>query len=301
MDKAKGEVLLSRGYGGFDAHLHTFHSGDVLPLPHLSPRALYRMMDRRGFTYKIFTDHDNMRAHESFQADDAPTGVEIKIRPRTVYSDNKPDYEEPHTLHVNVFNLSLGQFGELEEIAKGRDLYEFLDYLKSAELPHAYNHPLYTEVRQHAQWQYLDDLIKLFDVIEVFSYRRHYKQGLIVLELANRHNKGMVGGSDSHIGNAILANFAPGDDFEECWDNVVHRNSYVVRPNASTGSMCDELLGWTKEFIDVKLKWNSWIQRVIDRLGPKALDLTYISRQEKTVRAVAEMYGVELETQGQKP
>ncbi|KAA3660410.1 MAG: PHP domain-containing protein, partial [Calditrichaeota bacterium] len=161
--------LRDAGYKVMDLHLHTSVSYDVIPSFQVVPRNLYSNMEKKGFDFITFTDHDTMLAYDDFPEMPANLipGVEIKIQPKRVGR-----YEECHTLHINVYTLNQNQLQDLQYIASKREFYEFKAYLEASDLPYQLNHPTWCELTDKPDWHYLPDIIKEFDVIEACNYKR---------------------------------------------------------------------------------------------------------------------------------
>jgi predicted metal-dependent phosphoesterase TrpH len=243
-------ALIAGGYKAMDPHLHTSSSADVFPSPRFSPTALYEKMRAEGFGFITFTDHDTMDGYARLDSvgsglDSLIRGVEIKIKP--AFIRDHPD-ARTYTLHNNVYCLSDWQFGELEALAKAHDFYGFIDYCRRNELPLTLNHPTWCQLDEMADWTLLPDIIREYDVIEVYNRGRISQQNGMGLKLAERFGKGMVSSSDSHIGLPIKATLARGADFREYWEHVKAGESLVVPGSADYRMMREQVLGWIRAF-----------------------------------------------------
>ena len=227
------ERHLDRGYRILDPHLHTAVSPDVIPAPNVQPRHLYDFMRQHGWSFVTFTDHDLMGAYGEIPTAAAGLvrGVEIKIRPRRA-----GPYTHTHTIHVNVYQLSAAQFADLESIAAGGQLEGFLDYLRSARLPHVLNHPFWHEVSEVPNWEMITWLLatRRFEVTE-YNWGRIPEQNLHTLEMARALGIAVWGGSDNHEGRPEYATLVEGDTFEEAWENVKAGRAFIVQQHLERG------------------------------------------------------------------
>jgi predicted metal-dependent phosphoesterase TrpH len=224
------ELFREQGYRAMDPHVHSSSSRDVFPLPSLSPKALYEKMSREGFDFITFTDHDTMAGYGRLDGsglEKLVRGVEIKIKPAFIKG-----HARAHTLHNNVYNLSIRQFGELEGLAKEQDFYGFMDYCRENELPLMLNHPTWSERHDAPDWTALPDIIKEYDVIEVYNRGKVSQQNGLALRLAERFGKGIASSSDTHLGHPLKATLAKGADFNEFWEHVKAGESLVVPVSA---------------------------------------------------------------------
>jgi hypothetical protein len=131
--------LAREGWHAADLHVHSFCSEDVLPVPATDTRKMYEEGRRRGLSYLTFTDHDTMDAYDllGWEREGLVPGVEFKILDRR---------EVGHTIHINVYLLDKHPFKELLRMARREgNLEHFLDFLRTNELPHTYNHPFWFE------------------------------------------------------------------------------------------------------------------------------------------------------------
>jgi predicted metal-dependent phosphoesterase TrpH len=228
-------VFMENGWGAADLHVHTWCSYDVLPLKELDPLALYKNARQKGFRFVTFTDHDTMNAYDrvGWTREGIAPGVEIKILDRKRVG---------HTLHINVYELNKKQFLELEEIAKrDQNLETFIDYLRDNNLPYVYNHPFWFEQYETPNLPPVFEIAELFPVIE-------YNMGRVnilnhqAMKLAERHNAGVIAGTDTHIG-AIGRTFtlARGETFREFFNEVKAGRSYIMPQDMTVNRLIQEV------------------------------------------------------------
>lgn len=207
--------FLKQGYKIWEPHLHTSKSYDVVEVEELRPASLYHKMKQAGFSFITFTDHDTLDAYEDIFEKDMIRGVEIKIKPKEI-----DGLTHTYTLHINVYQLNKKQLDELEEIAEQGEFYTFITYLKKAKLPYVLNHPTWHEPGESIHFEVLNASFEYFDVIEVMNGAREAKNNEFTYQLAIQENKGMICGSDSHIGKPWPGTLVKGDTFEEAWKNI---------------------------------------------------------------------------------
>ena len=205
----KTDEFLKQGWHQADLHVHTYYSGDVLPSKFLDPLVLYEKARKKGMRYITFTDHDTMDAYDrvGWTREGLVPGVEIKIK------DMK---NVGHSLHVNVYELNKMQFKELMKIAKVKqDIRTFVSYLKKNDLPFVYNHPFWYEHGEKPSLKAINTIIQLFPVTE-YNMLRVWQKNALAVKLAQKHGKGIIASTDTHIGNIGRAStFAKGETFKE--------------------------------------------------------------------------------------
>jgi predicted metal-dependent phosphoesterase TrpH len=188
----------------------------------LSPPAksiLYDQARRMGLTFVAFTDHDTMAAYDQigWTREGLVPAVEIKILdPRNV----------GHTVHVNVYTLDAGQFREILKIAgTARDIEMLTSYLKAEGLPFVFNHPFWHEPDETPNLQAVLDIAELFPVLE-YNMGRIGRLNAQALLLAAARGKGIVAGTDSHVGEIGRAfTLARGNSFKDFFDRIAARDS----------------------------------------------------------------------------
>ncbi len=233
----EAEGLKRQGWQAADLHVHTFCSSDVLPARPLHPEALYRRAKAAGLSFVTFTDHDTMQAYDllSRRREDLVTGVEIKVRDPEMVG---------HTIHVNVYDLDIDQFGDLKEIAKAGDLNGFLACLKRNDLPHVYNHPLWFEPGERPNLAAVPKLARLFPVLE-YNMHRIDRKNQLVMEMARKFNRGLVATTDTHSGMVgKVYTIAKGETFREFFRNIKKGNSYIVIRDLTREDLVEEINAW---------------------------------------------------------
>ena len=233
----QAEIYRKQGWKAADLHVHTLCSPDVIPDRSMHPEVLYHKAKERGMDFVTFTDHDTMRAYDLLtgELDGLVTGVEMRIRDLDLAG---------HTIHVNVYDLSVEQFLELKEISEQGDLRSFISYLVKSNLPYIYNHPLWFEHKERPNLAAIPDLVRLFPVLEYNMHRVHRKNE-ITMALARRYKKGLAASTDSHAGNlGKVYTLSHGDSFREFFENICNGSSYIVVKDLTKLDIIQEMNRW---------------------------------------------------------
>jgi predicted metal-dependent phosphoesterase TrpH len=221
LDPERARILLAEGWRAADLHVHTLHSYDVIPTPQVDPLTLYHKARRLGMSYIAFTDHDTMAAYDQigWTREDLVPAVEVKLL------DSK---NVGHTIHVNVYTLNPGQFGEIRKIvANARDVGTLTEYLRAENLPYVFNHPFWHEPDETPNLQAVLDIAPLFPVLE-YNMGRTARINAQALKLAAAASKGVVAGTDSHVGDIGRAfSLARGAAFKEFFGRIAARESHI--------------------------------------------------------------------------
>lgn len=228
--------LMEQGWMAADLHVHTICSPDVLPSPNLHPEVLYKKAINMGMGYVTFTDHDTMRPHLLLGARERLiSGVEIKIKDNELVG---------HTIHVNVYDLDLDQFQDLEGIAKAGDLLAFVEYLKEMDLPYTYNHPFWFEPGEEPNLRIIPEIVNLFPVIE-YNMHRVRRKNELAMDLSRRKGKGLVAATDTHSGMiAKVYTLAKGDTFHEYFKNVASGDAFLAASHLTKEDLIQEVNTW---------------------------------------------------------
>ena len=237
MSHEQAEIYRKQGWKAADLHVHTLCSPDVIPDRSMHPDALYHRAKERGMDFVTFTDHDTMRAYDLLtgELEGLVTGVEMRIKDLDLAG---------HTIHINVYDLSVEQFLELKVISEQGDLRSFINYLVKNNLPYIYNHPLWFEHKERPNLAAIPDLVKLFPVLEYNMHRVHRKNE-ITMALARRYNKGLAASTDSHAGNlGQVYTLSHGDSFREFFENICNGSSYIVVKDLTKHDIIQEMNRW---------------------------------------------------------
>lgn len=238
LDTHVGKTFIEDGWQSADLHVHTTCSHDVLPSPDFHPEAIYRKAMKQGLSFVSITDHDTMDAYDivGWEREHLVTGVEVSFR------DLK---RVGHTIHVNVYDLTKKEFDDIKQIAVfDQNIETFIDYLKSNHLPYLYNHPFWFDSRDKPNYLAAAEIFEFFPVIE-YNMKRVRKKNLLALWLAAEYEKGIMAGTDTHIGRVGEAyTLSKGSTFREYFSNIKRGNSFIVPQDLTIKNLNYEILTW---------------------------------------------------------
>ncbi|MDG6244621.1 MAG: PHP domain-containing protein [Methanolobus sp.] len=268
----KAEELLEKGWCKADLHVHTSCSYDVPPGKRTIPKNLMRKAINDGMDFVTFTDHDTVRAYDiaGWDREKLTTGVEISIK----------DMENVgHTVHINAFDFDKSHYMEIETLLqKEQNIYNLLDYLKSNDILHMYNHPFWFKPGEKPNIFAVSELAKHFPVIE-YNMQDLKQKNFFSMVLAQRYRKGMAVTTDSHTGRiGRVHTLANGDNFREYFRNIEKGRSYMV---------IDEPI-----WLHISRELNSWIELVFNMESETSKDTDY-STGLKTLDKVISLVGKE--------
>lgn len=239
-------LMLTEGWRAADLHVHTLHSYDVIPTRQVDPLFLYDKALRLGMTYVAFTDHDTMAAYDriGWTRDGLVPAVEVKILDKRNVG---------HTIHVNIYTLDRRQFREIEDVAgRVRDITELTSYLKAEGLPFSFNHPFWHEPEEKPDLTVIMDIARLFPVLE-YNMGRVGRLNAQALRLADDLSKGVVAGTDSHVGEIGGAfTLAQGDSFKEFFAHVAARESRICPADLTLSRLKEETALRINQLFDKK-------------------------------------------------
>lgn len=206
-----------------DLHCHDHHSsepdelwGRLLRLPEtwLKTSDLLRTLREQGTDAITVTNHNNARSCWELLEEG------IDVLPGAEFTCRFPEYD----LHVHVLCYGFTPTQESELLARRKNIYQFLDCARAADLPCILPHPLYLDPRRKLPGMELfEKLALMFNYFEVLNGQRDVWQNLLTatwirqvdeeslaqwsrkhdipLERYNcRASKSMTGGSDDHCG-----------------------------------------------------------------------------------------------------
>jgi predicted metal-dependent phosphoesterase TrpH len=150
-----------------------------------------------------------------------------------------------YALHINVFELDIDEFVELQEISEAeRDLKSFIRYLKQHKLPYIYNHSFWFELCRDPDLHAIPKLAKLFPVLEYNMHELKQKNELTIA-LAERFGKGIAATTDTHTGRlGQVYTLAKGDYFREFFRNIAKGKSHIVPLDLTRELLIDEMNTW---------------------------------------------------------
>jgi len=169
-----------------------------------------------GMDYVAITDHDSIEGALGLlearpdRASEIIVGEEVETR--------FPDTGQP--LHVNVYGLDESAHREVQ-ILRG-NVRELVSYLRRRGLLFVLNHPFWSYRFQKRPRAYVEEILELFDHIEVAnstmpSCHGEAAEAMLRYALALGLRKTAVGGSDAHVLDHVGSSYtcAPGDTASE--------------------------------------------------------------------------------------
>jgi predicted metal-dependent phosphoesterase TrpH len=178
--------------------------------------------------FVVFTDHDTITAHKN-KPDDQICAFELSVH------DPNIGFE----VHINIYEVTKKDFTYL--IKHNTDIKKILSYCKKHDLPHTYNHPFWFAKNDHSfiiqnpkhVYESIQYLAKHIDVIEINHSRPKY-QNIMAYKLAKKHDKALIIGTDTHVGNIASAyTLAQGNTFREWFMNVKNHNAILYQETTS--------------------------------------------------------------------
>ncbi len=272
-----------------DPHIHSNVSFDVLD-PALTPEFLFNKTRSQNLV-PVMTDHnayegnikiESYLENEGIDSEFVP-GVEFSIKPKRLRAITPRLEEDIHSLHINVFQLTIEQFAELRNMSYAGDLDEFIRYCRRNDLPHVLNHIFWSETVEKLNWRLVPLIVKkYFKVIEL-NAKMTKEQNDLTVELARELGVSLIGASDTHIGTPGRAfTFAHAANFDEFWwEKVVPGRAYVARADFSVMLLLDEVRKYVRDFLknDVEyLKTKNFILNSNDARTVKILRKILYSR-----------------------
>lgn len=207
-----------------DLHCHDHNSnvpdellGRILNVPEtwLPTEDLIKRLNKNKATAITITNHNNARScYELIEK-----GKDILVGAE--FSCTVPDFNIG--IHVLTYGFNQDQENTLNKLRK--NVYQFLQYTKSNNLPTIWAHPLYHyNVNQQPNFDFFSKMVLLFERFEVLNGQRDTWQNMLVknwienltpeqidadakrfgveisLYCHNRYKKSLSAGSDSHMG-----------------------------------------------------------------------------------------------------
>ena len=236
----KAAEFLEDGWCKADLHVHTSCSYDVPANKCTNPQDLMKKAISDGLDFVTFTDHDTVKAYDlmGWNRERLTPGVELSIT----------DMENVgHTVHINAFEFDKEQYADMELIVQNeRDIYSLLDYFKSNDILHVYNHPFWFKPGEKPNIYSVTELSKHFPVIE-YNMQDLKQKNFFSMILAQRYRKGMAVTTDSHTGRiGRVYTLAQGDTFREYFRNIEKGRSYMMINEPIWKHISHELNAWVE-------------------------------------------------------
>ncbi|MBS1625436.1 MAG: PHP domain-containing protein [Bacteroidetes bacterium] len=216
-----------------DFHVHTYHSYDSL----MKPLKLMQLAHQRGLSGLVVSDHDTIAG-----------GLECKAR------NPYPD------LKIFVSSEIKTNVGDITGINLKEEIYErnFSDVVAQIKrqgglvlLVHPYHHHKLSEIN-------FDSI----DLIEGFNAREFPHNNMKAIELAQKHQKPIVAGSDAHlygeIGNARTE--------YESLDDLTKPISLNTKRNQPHHEIASQLIkAYKRKDAHLLYKWAKWAPKYLYR------------------------------------
>ncbi|WP_340819003.1 PHP domain-containing protein [Methanolobus sp. WCC4] len=236
----KAAELIGKGWNKADLHVHTSCSYDVPASKFTRPANLMQKGLNEGLDHITFTDHDTVKAYDimGWDRERLTTGVEISIT----------DMENVgHTIHINAFDFDRRHYAEIEPIVqKEQDIYSLLDYFRSNDILHMYNHPFWFKPGEKPNLFAVPELAKQFPVIE-YNMQDLTQKNFFSMVLAQRYRKGLAVTTDSHTGRiGRVYTVAKGDTFREYFRNIERGRSFMMIDEPIWKHISHELNAWVE-------------------------------------------------------
>jgi len=169
-----------------DMHIHTKYSGDSISEPY----KIMKIAKKKGLNGVAVTDHNTTKGWKEMLREGKRFGIEVVLGEEIRIID-----------HQNIYEI-LALFLNDEIISHNRN--EVIDEIKKQGGIVCISHPFDPHKTRIINF---DNLVNKIDSIEVFNSRviskSHNKRALV---FAEKHNLGMIAGSDAHtereVGNA---------------------------------------------------------------------------------------------------
>jgi predicted metal-dependent phosphoesterase TrpH len=160
------------------------------------PEDVYRTAKERGMDYVTFTDHDSIDGCKAY-LNDHPDADDFFI------SEEAETWfpETRQRIHVNIFNLTEAQHREITRLRE--NIYELVAYLKGEDLTFSANHMFQNYRMRNSPRQYLEEMLRMFDVFEVKNGAMASQHNRLIEDLMavvrEKHGAvSLVAGSDAH-------------------------------------------------------------------------------------------------------
>ncbi len=236
-----------------DLHLHSRASTDtaswflsraVMPESFTEPEAAYAAAKRRGMDLVTLTDHNTIAgALEIAHHPDVLVGVEVTA-----------EFPEDHVpVHVLVWGVDETRWDDMARL-RG-NVYELVEYARSADLPHALAHPLH-RVGGELSADHLERCLLLFRLWEGRNGTRPRQGNEVAARIAGSASRNLLhrlaekhgiaastagppaltGGSDDHGSYDIASTWTVTPPAASTAELLAHLRAGRVRPDGAHGS-----------------------------------------------------------------
>jgi predicted metal-dependent phosphoesterase TrpH len=160
------------------------------------PEEVYRLAKERGMDFVTLTDHDSIDGC-LYLLNEYPdlTDFFISEEVETWFPDTR------QRIHVNVFDISERQHAEIQRLRA--NIYDLHAYLRQERVLASANHMFQNYRMRNSPRQYLEEMLRMFDVFEVkngamASQHNRLIEDLMALVREKRGAVSLVAGSDAH-------------------------------------------------------------------------------------------------------
>src|SRR5436190_10077588 len=184
------------------------------------PEDVYRLAKQRGMDYVTLTDHDSIDGclyllDKRPDLDDFFISEEVE----TWFPDTR------QRIHVNVFAIDEKQHGEIQR--RRENIYELHEYLRDEKILASANHMFQNYRMRNSPRQYLEEMLRMFDVFEVkngamASQHNRLVEDLMAVVREKRGDLSLVAGSDAHTlaPLALVYTVAEAETYKDFLDKV---------------------------------------------------------------------------------
>jgi predicted metal-dependent phosphoesterase TrpH len=160
------------------------------------PEEVYRVAKERGMDFVTLTDHDSIDGC-LYLLNEHPdlTDFFISEEVETWFPDTR------QRIHVNVFDINERQHGEIHRLRE--NIYDLHAYLRQERILSSANHMFQNYRLRNSPRQYLEEMLRMFDVFEVkngamASQHNRLIEDLMAVVSEKRGAVSLVAGSDAH-------------------------------------------------------------------------------------------------------
>ena len=160
------------------------------------PEEVYRVAKERGMDFVTLTDHDSIDGclyllNEHPDLSDFFISEEVE----TWFPDTR------QRIHVNVFDIGERRHGEIHRLRE--NIYDLHAYLRQEGILASANHMFQNYRMRNSPRQYLEEMLRMFDVFEVkngamASQHNRLVEDLMAVVSEKRGAVSLVAGSDAH-------------------------------------------------------------------------------------------------------
>ena len=160
------------------------------------PEEVYRVAKERGMDFVTLTDHDSIEGC-LYLLNEHPdlTDFFISEEVETWFPDTR------QRIHVNVFDINERQHGEIHRLRE--NIYDLHAYVREERILASANHMFQNYRMRNSPRQYLEEMLRMFDIFEVkngamASQHNRLVEDLMAVVREKRGAVSLVAGSDAH-------------------------------------------------------------------------------------------------------